>query len=478
MATPLLADEASDRVKLLPRDSNALAIVRIDQILQSERAVKEDWAKAADENFFSGAGGIPSWVKSLTIGFFVRPLELDEIWGAGVMSVPDEVTLKAISESENSTLETLVDYPALRTQTNSYLLELAHGQLGVWRPGARQEAVRWARDLKYKTTGLRSQYLETAALTSGHLILAMDLEDALDPVISAAYLELMPELKGKPDQIESVHQILNTLRGVTFTATVGKLITSELRFDFGLNVGNNAPVLKQFFSRIITDLGASIDDFDASQATPDGKSFRLKANLSEDSFSRIISLLGAPPTHQQSNHQQVAGASPSASGVNASDSRKYFDQIDKIVNNLARSAQRSNDISRTALWHEQFASKIEDLSVKGVDPELIQYAGDVATKLRGLSRSLRGQQMQVDLHQKTLTVQQDFNPGWASVNIWGGVGYSAPSVNTQSNLQQVRENQAAAIAAGAQQRDEVWQLLTQERSDVLTKMRQKYGDSF
>lgn len=478
---PVQAEESNELTQLLPNDINALAIVRVEEIMQTPRAMKEDWARAADQKFLSGAGGIPSWVKTLVVGFQIRPAVLQEVWAAGVASIPPTLTIDMIAQREQVSVEQLGRLPAVHGRRNSYLIGIEPGVLGIWRPAIRQEAARWGRALEAKVTGPLSEYLTQAAAAPGHLVLAVDLENTLDPVNTRAHLAMMPELNQQPERLTQMQTLLMSLRGATLTATIADKTTAHLRLDFQNEIGPLESAVKAFFINTLHELGAAIDDFNQASPQTDGKGLILTTELSDESLRRLVSLITSTPTMSSMNGTGTTltpQTSPGDHSPDAAASSKYFKQIDQFVNDLSKASRRSNDYSRTALWHEKFAGKIDELPMQGVDPVLVEYAGHVASRLRALGRSLRGQQLDINLQQGTLTYDVDYTPGWASVNVWGGVGYGQPSYQVNSNLQQVRERQAAAISAGEKQRDEVWGMLTEDRLKVLRQMQQKYGDDF
>lgn len=473
----VMATETADLIQLLPSEINALTILRVEDALQTPKAKRENWAQHADENFMNGTGGIPSWVKVHVTGFLVRPALMQEVWGASIAVVPENVTVQSIGNQQQITLEEFSGIPALRTPRNSYLLGISPGVLGIWRPAIRQEASHWARSLSAKVTGPLSVYLQQAAARPGQMVMAIDLENTLDPLSTSLHLEAMREFSSDQARREQLYALLMTLRGVTLTATTVERTTAQIRIDFQQDVGSLAGPVKAFFLSLLHDMGAAIDDFDQAPAKGDGKSVVLQTELGDESLRRLVSLVTSAPA-MTSMQGSETGTPASESGASAAASAKYFKQIDNYVNDLSKASRRSNDPSRVAMWHEKYASKIEELPVAGVDPVLLDYAGDVASKLRALGRSLRGQQLDVNLQQGTLTYNYDYTPGWASMSVWGGVGYGAPSVNVTSNLQKVREEQAAAISAGAKQREEVWAILNEARGKTLRQMQQKYGDDF
>jgi len=482
---PASADEVEGLAKFLPSDANAIAVVRVEEVMNTQRAIQEDWAKHADEQFLSGTGGIPSWVNTLVVGYQLRLGARQEIWAAGIASVPRAVSVSSIAQKDGATPETLNNLAAVRTRRNSYAIDVAEGILGVWQPGIRQEAARWTRALQAKSTGALPEYLLKAAATPGQVIMAIDLDHVLDPTNTQAYLESMPEIGGQTARDKTLAQLM-TLKGATFSAVIKDKTTATLRVDFTSSVAGNSDNLQLFLRHMLNDLGAAIDDFDSGKFATEGNSLILTTEMSDISMRRIVSLISTPPSSDQSDNTTqssptappATAETPDRSTTQRQASQQYFRQVDQYINDLSKANRRATEYSRTAQWHENFASKIDELSIDNVDPALVDYGHSVSSKLRGLARSLRGQQLNVNLQQGTLVYDQEFNPGWASVSIWGGVGYGQGSVNVTSNLQQVRERQAAAISEGAQQREDIWAMLTEERQKVLRDMQQKYGTDF
>lgn len=478
--------DAASLTQYLPNDANALAIVRVKDILQTPRAIKEEWAKEADERFLSGTGGIPSWVNTLVVGFQVRPATASEVWAAGVVSVPAAVSIEAIAAREQAMIETLGTIKAIRSDRGSYMLGISKGIFGVWRPAIRQEATRWARAIESKVTAPLSEYLQQVSRRSGDVVMAIDLENTLDPTMTMLHLREMKEITSDA-QRDSAYDLLMSLSGITLDVDLEETSTAELRVDFKKEVGPNVTLVRNFFLSVLHDHGAEIDEFANAPVKADGTSVSLIATLGDDSMRRLISLISSGPAME--NMTPSPEPLPAANGTQsvsprvtaptpAEASQTYFRQIDQFVNDLNRASRRATDYSRTAMWHENFAEKIDELPITGVDPELIDYGADIASKLRALARSLRGQQLAVNVQQGTLTYDVNFDPGWASVSVWGGVGYGAPTYRVNSNLQQVRERQAAAITAGAQQRDDIWTMMHDSRAKVLRSMQQKYGPEF
>jgi hypothetical protein len=62
--------------------------------------------------------------------------------------------------------------------------------------------------------------------------------------------------------------------------------------------------------------------------------------------------------------------------------------------------------------------------------------------------------------------------------MWSTVSWQPEYVDVQTNQSQIRAKQAEAVAAGAMQREQVWQLLLSDRQQVRVKMQEKFGRDF
>ena len=110
---------------------------------------------------------------------------------------------------------------------------------------------------------------------------------------------------------------------------------------------------------------------------------------------------------------------------------------------------------------------IQELPTDDVAAEVVAQGDQLASAL-ALAASLRGEAVEINTQQGTLTYNVDVTPGaplvsWPIWTInggyWGGTGYTEPTYQWTSNLQQVREKQAEAIAQGAAQREQIWQAI-------------------
>jgi hypothetical protein len=486
-------DDAADLLKFVPDDANALGLIRVAEILQSPRARAEGWAGEQEEQFLAGAALIPPWVRAVAIGAHVHPGPESHGWTVALMKLPRQVQMTLVAEHERSRVEQLAGFDIVASSRGAYFVGLPPDVLGIRSPALRQETSRWIRGVTTERQPQLSPYLVEAASVNEHIVMALDLRDMADPQRLRERLEASPALSNA--SIDALHRLLAGLRGVRLTATLTEQIQARIRFDFFEPPGAQAEYIKPLFLEFLNDQGALLPDLVDSKVSTAERSVTLSTTLSDGGFRRILSLLVTPklqvqppqapepredveePIPSPGRAERVPSARRSAE-IDPAASKRYLARIDSILADLRRSLRRAKEYERTAKWHETFAEKIDDLPIAGVDPELLEFGSFVSSKLRALAASLRGQGVEVNTQQRSVTWNMNVDPGAVAASWWGGAGYRAPTWQATSNLQEVRQRQAEAISNGSEQRLAIWQMIDDEAAEVRKRMAQKYGPPF
>jgi len=471
---------ADDLAKLrgwIPEEVNAVAVVRVADVMNSPRAKREGWEKSREEAFLAGAMTIPPGVDLLIRGSNVHPRAAAGNWSVAVLAFSRNVDMQRLSLHEQAPVQTVRNFPAIRSPRNCYFALLGPQLLGVVSPAYRQDFARWISRGPTNNESQLSPYLDEALTKSPEtIVLAMDLTELFEPDRLRQRLADTTALQGREADQKRIAELCLTLRGIRLAIDVDDSTRSKLTLDFGKPVGNDAGLIKAVLLEALSDLGALVDGIEGSQATADGNEVRLLGELSDEDLRRIMSLVTMP--HPSAHVPESADAPTAAPRINSVASAKYFRSIDQILNDLQKANRRAKDYAKTASWHDNFANKIDQLPTAAVDSELVTFGEFVSAKLRALAASLRGMAIDVTTAQSTLTYNYTVDPGYEQVDWWGGYGYRAPSYNYTSNLQQVREKQAAAVSAGENDRNQVWLMIADERARVLRDMTGKFGSDF
>jgi hypothetical protein len=475
----------------IPEDINAVAVVRAGEMLKSPRAVREGWQHSGSDNFLGGAFTLPPDCDLFLRATRFRPGPGDD-WSVALLSFSRPVDIKRVAEQEQTSVQMVNSKPAVLSRRNCFFAELGPQLLGVVSPAHRQDLARWIERSQRKHDATLNRYLDEVLLgqTAG-ITLAIELAEMFEPDRLRERLPTMGAMIGRQREVDLVAAQIMTVRGLRLDIYVTDDIRAALTLDFKNPVGNDADLMKAILLEAMGDLGVGLDSFHASKVTNDGNSIRLAAPLSDEDLRRLMTLvltphpvqsppstLPSPPPPTTAKGSTSAPTPPRPSPRVSSDNNvKYFKAVDQILKDLTRANRNAKDYARTATWHDNFASKIDQLSTLAVDPDLVAYGTSVSSKLRSIAASLRGVGIEVNTLNNAVVWSTKVNPGWEQVG-WWTYGYQPATWETTSNLAQVREQQAAAVAAGAKDREAVWTMINNERAQVMEAMARKYGEAF
>lgn len=473
------ADEQEDKLlKLLPTTSNVVAVVHVDQVLGSARGIQEDWAGKQQDRFLAGATAIPPNVTMLVQGMQVRPESSMLISTISLMPFPQGFDLWAFADREKeSTVDSIGGLPAVQARHNALYINLPDSVLAILSPAARQEAARYVKAAGSAPAGLANTYLNRVARLPHQIVFAIDLQDVAHPSKLRQEVDTLAGAQGDTAKQKELVELLSTLEGVRFCADVKDRTNAVLAADFGMTPTNTALLLKPLILRLISDAGLHVSELDTATAKVNGNSLELQMNaFSDTSLRMVLSILSSTsPGPAPSSATQASTPGANAGGIDPKASRRYFSTISQSLDDLDTATRKNRNLGQSATWYDNIARKIDKLPTRGVDPELLEYATATSRNLRGLSSSLRGVAVEVETVGKSLVWKSTYDPGYTEANIWGGVGYRAPSYNVDSNLQQVREKQADAVVRGEKVREKAWLTILDQRDAMKTAIQAKFG---
>ncbi len=219
-----------------------------------------------------------------------------------------------------------------------------------------------------------------------------------------------------------------------------------------------------------------IDDFEDWTLAANGKQLLLSGGLSAQGLHRIGMLI-EQPIHDDfvgTDSSESSGAAPPEVNM-ATRSQQYFGDIQHLSESLRK--KDLNNLATYAKWFDRYAREIDQLSVLGVDPALLQYGAFMGNSFRDIANSLRGSDLT-----RTKSVAEQNNMGFSTYSDgnytnyerygrYGAYSRSAYQRNKiiASNLgTQAGENEAKAIVSQVES----------ETAKVRQAMSQKYNVNF
>lgn len=478
IASASLATEPESFVRFVPHSANTLGVFRIDEILETPLARREHWAERRGE-LLGGATQVPPWADVVVLAALVHPTVPEEAWTVALLPMREGIDLKTIAWHEDSPIQDLAGYPSVRSRRGSYLLQIDENVLGVRTPGVRQQTARWLRMLGDGGPP-PPEYLSQAAAAAPHILLAMDMSDALDPALMSQRLNELPELRDQHARHDELLKQIVALRGIRFTAEIDEAINARVALDFAEPPSkDDAPHLRKLFLTVLSDLQTELDELADAEMTIEDRSLVFSTELGGPTLRRVMSLLISPaPEALPSEGAIVDRTGRSRVKPTEEQTARYFAAVTEIIDDLQRVNRKAKDYPRTATWHDNFAKRIDQLPIAGVEQRAVEFGAEIASRLRALAASLRGVAVQIDTQRRSITYDMQVQPGWAAWNVWGRYGYRPASWRVSSNLQQVRERVAKAVAEGAKEREQIWGFITDRRQAMTRKLLDRFGPDF
>jgi hypothetical protein len=482
---PAHAADLETALKHIPESVNSLAIVKVQKLVNSPRGNTEGWAKKHQTQFMSGAIHIPPTVDFLVRAFEFYPEDTRATKSFGIAAWQTPVLMSRLAEHEKVHVETIVGHTAIHTDRNSYFAELSPGLVGGVSPDYRQVLARWLRQIDRGTTTALSPYLTEVATQAGdaQIVLALDFQDLIDAKSWRERIKSSSAVADKPNVVTTLTHLTDGLRGVSLKVFVTDKTTAVVSLDFNTVVSQTTkPFLKPLLIDLMGEAGAALDDLAEGEVDAKDKTATIKFELSDAGLRQLMSVV-LMPTPAGAAHETAEGADPAASAAKfaVQATKAYFGAVNQVLDDLEKQAKKGGNYNRSAVWHDNFAKKIDQLSMRGVDPDLLSYGANVSSNLRALAVSLRGVPVQVNQLQGSVKYDVQFQTaGYVNSNnsIWSSVSYQPGYVNVNTNQAEIRAQQNQAIAAGAKQREQIWEIIADNRNTIRIKLVQKYGADF
>jgi hypothetical protein len=473
LAVPQAPAAEGDLARLLnavPEWMNTLAVIDVKAINESPRAKKEEWAKKHQSEYLSGAINIPPRAPMVLITGITDPLNVGRGHLIGMVPVPQFITMKDLAEGEGGTMETIAEVTAVLSPRRGYIVQLPNHIVAGTSTIPRQNLARWIRFAKSNDKPVLSKYFQEAVAQKkdAQILLAYNMEEMLDPI--SVRLEVMASGLVK-ESVEGFIRMITELRGVTLTIKIEEKSSATLRVDFGGEIRAYHKPLQAFLLRMIDEYGLEIEEFRSAECKFEKQAVVFETELSDRSLRKLFSLMTMPNSLEVTETMGSASKTPEkAASVTAS--LRYFKAIDTALNDLRQQVEgkkKQPDYIKSATFYDTYATRIDNLSLIEVDPELQKFGGSISAKLRAMAASLRGTKMQIDTYESYTNFTMAYtNGGWRS----------SGSVAMQSNLPEIRLRQAELARQLEPEREKLWAVIADDRQKIRQSMVQKYQVDF
>jgi hypothetical protein len=452
-----------DLLERMPQATNAVVVVQVGQILQSQYGLRAGWDKLTKTIYLAGTIPINPSVERIAIGSQFDPQHPGQSWYVGLISMNKTVSLAKLAEAHKGKMEEIADQQVAMIQPFGCVAALKSDLLCAVSMPDHQACSRWLRfAMDPERKPAVNSYLANAAgnAAQNHILIAIDGSDLIEQ--SAVRLALVNSNLISDDEklFNRVAKFVEKLRGIRMVITLDNQINVAMHFDSKEGTFKELEVLKPFVAYVLEHAGAELQDLKAAKVSMDGPTVSLRFKISDDELRGIMELMSSPIVHP--NPDEFANVSLSPAGISAEATGNYYRMVNKILDDIRKRTRSATDYWKTALWHETAAKAIETTSVLRVDKQAVAYATDAIIKLHAIADSLRGVPISVDQLQSRKSLYVIGMPFW-----WGG--YSI-----RTNIPEIEAKQQDVIAKDAANRDKLWQDLDTARSVLRRELAEKY----
>jgi hypothetical protein len=475
----VLADKEFDELmKRVPDSANAIVFIDAESLYASSLGQKEGWNKKHQQEYLGGAVMFPS-----TATHVIHAGQLDQfghgtVYEIGLAYLRKSVTMPDLAKFEGGSTETVSGTSVVRSPRNCYFVGFTPIILGTYAPASRQEFSRWVKFGMTNKEPELSPYLKEAASKAGwknQIVLAFDVTDMINPKMAKLQLAQMDSLSGKKDQIDGIAKVVSSMTGIRLVVSVTGKIDGELTVDFGENIRPYASLIKPVLLELLVHKGANIDNLEAGEVTVGDKSLTLRAPMTEEGLRRILSIIHPPAAQVSPGDEPSPGVDPKLQA-----SKRYYQTVTTLLNELK--SKRVQRIQESAWWHSNYANKIDDLPILNVDEELLGWGGSMSGKLRSVAASLNGASLKnnaLDAYRQQTVYAWGPSAGYGGAYGYGYGGYYQPGgIWYENNYQEIWAAGRENTMKGAQDRNDVWQLIDTETGNIRKKMTLKYNTEF
>jgi hypothetical protein len=370
----------------IPDDANMLILINADRLMGSEMAKQEDWASS--KAFERGNSVLPPGVGT---AFFASQFDfqvMEPIWTVGVFrGIDSRARLSAVAQRMSVEMDELMDRPVAPLTGDMFAVSIDPETIGVFAPSDRQGLAKWLKqgfDDRVTVTPYLSQAIEFAD-KNADVIIAFDMANAIS---AAGARSRLLRIEGvKPSDIDTLATAASKLQGFTLGITIRDKSYGALKIDFEQGTKGLDRINKRLLLGILGENGVMVDDAEDWTVSTEGSSVTFGGWMSVTGL-RKVNLLVNQPIRNQFAGAPTPGQSQEVDM--AKNTAEFLDAIELYLRELDQFAaeHRSSSAKAYARWFDKYANKIDSMSIRGVDTEVVDFAASMAREFRNVSMVL------------------------------------------------------------------------------------------
>jgi hypothetical protein len=382
-------------------------------------------------------------------------------------------------------VETIAGQSVVLSPRNAYFFLLDTRTAGVQFPANRQNLARFLRAARNPRPATMPAFLRSAAAVIDQttpLVVAVDMADTLDVKLVRKALEESKLLADKQADLDGLAALLASVQGMQLRLRVTDTIQGEFRITFGEPVKDRERELREVLLAALKQIKDDVEGLEAWEMTLQDKAACFTAELGEAQFVDLLARIQPGAS--------IAPGSEGAGGLDtearATAARSYFQTVTGIISDLRQRSRRVTNFEAMAQRLLAAAGRVDRLPAFGIDQDLLEYGAKVSSELRILGESLSGVPIQIGALDARTEVQVHAVPGAGSFvpgRFFGrmfrpGFVYRPPVFYYQTNLAEIRGQQAQVIADDEKNRLAVWRRLDEQTAQMRRTLSSRFNQDF
>lgn len=446
-------------LKRVPGDTNVLVMVDADRLFATPMAEEKGLKKKLSQDAAQRPLLLPPNAHKLIRALSVDTTTQETSFEITLIEAAKGVTLSTIAQKQQGYIEKIANVETAWLPQGAYGVKLGNDLFGFLFPANRQQLSRWVRE----KSGQISPYLLDAAKEmkprGPQLILAIDLEDAIDSVDLAAKLEKFTSLGDKSVDIKAVTGVIESLRGARMAVTFDREATGRLVVDFERDAAPLKPIAKSLIMDVLSSRGMTFDEAEEWEASVDKKQLMFGGKIGDSGLMRLSSLLELPSALIDDGEGDVDASNPALYATQA-----HYKSVQALLDDLF--GKKKQSFGQYAQWAEQYAKKIDRLPLVNVDKEMQEYSARVSELLRDGAVAFKGVGIRSAGRQSQV---------WNSSGVtYGYYGYR----NYDISGQQKRAIRGEEKSRGASDAAQMKQMIDEESAAIRKVMADRYKVNF
>lgn len=466
----------------VPAGANTLIMLDVEAVRNSlfvtNTPASEKAVRAQVNRFVFGA-------KELDRAVLASNLDLNElvpVWEAVLTQTNTDIVLADVAKRENGRIEQLGSMQAVWLPSNGYLVPFTSRLIGMRFPADRAFVTKWANHPAVDGQNVLSPYLRQAASYAENvgteIIMAIDLENVVDPGAVRRNLETTQAVQNKGVDMDELARVLASIRGATLGVRVTTNVTGSLRIDFVEDVSMTEGFAKQLILEKIADQGASLDEGLQWEARVEKNTMFLSGTLSVKGLRRVLTLIDPPTPELSGPSGSDATSTPAAGEATAQKTYDYFKALEVLVGDVKTpDTKQIQGTGELAIWMDRYAKKIDRMPILGVDEQLVDFAAVIAQAIRDMAVQFRGVGIEASKYSNNPRVNFYYG-GYGAYSSGGYVGGAWGIVGAEKEMPAGNVARKIGRANVSANRADLWRQIDDDMASARRELTKRYQMEF